>query len=495
MTYRIFFPLGVLLGAVSVFTLRLRQAAGPQRAEQYPLLGLVGEAVLVCDTVGTITYLNAAAQEWFGREGEAYTLLQYPSGQPVPPGQLPLTRALRTGKAGEGAGYLCVSPGGTRRVLEVSARTLPAGGAAAVFKDITELLETQSRKTEGERQADTLRRLCRRLAAAADPEGLVRSIADSALSLLQAEPSAPEKPRVRLYAYDASRKQLTRLASAPEDRPKRPRSQKSAQAPTFTFDAACPLLWGMYIAKEPFRGGGSEALGENPLDHFFSFPLLAGGMVIGHLSLLCEDPYAFNRPALRESLELLASLAALALAGPSQAAQSAHLAQQVNAIREVVGAVASRLDPGKLADLVGQHIRRVLDAEVCTLAVSDGERLRLLGEEYKDALLHPERHAPDDPAMTRGTAEKALRTDKSAQCLGDKNPALAEGIWSAFAGRSGRHSALSVPLPAGQGVLTVLRGGDTPFSDDQVRFMETLAALTATALPPTASATAGRTGS
>ncbi len=479
---RAIFWLGGFLGAVSVFAALSRQRTRPQAITFQPLLNLAGEAVVVCDAAGAIVSLNAVAQEWFGPDGSAARLC-YPSGQPVPPGQIPLTRALRTGKAADGAGYLCVSSGGVMRALDVSARPLENGGAAAVFRDITALHERQMRQTETERRDAVLRRLCQKLTAAIGPEELARGVAEAALALVQPLPQT----QVRLYAYHAERRELTRLASAPEDRPKRPRSQKASQTPTFPFDAGDAVLWPLYVAREPFRGQNIATLGEMPAASYLALPLIAGGAAIGHLSLSSSDPQAFAASMGEETLALLASLAALALAGPAQAAQATHLADQVAAVREVAGAVSEQWAAGALADLVARHARRVLGAEVCTVAVRNNKALRLLGEGYRDALSAPERYAADAPALTVGAAEKAARTRKPVSQSGLLNPALGSGPWRAFAGQSGRHSVLAVPLPGGVGALTVYRAGESPFSAEQTRFLETLAALTAAVMPPATS--------
>ena len=480
MVKRVFFWTGIVLGAVSGFTLSNRR-----RVETIsdplpdPLLGLIGEAVLVCDAAGTTTYLNAAATEWFGKGGAAAFQLRYPSGQPVPPGQVPLFRTLRTGKPSTGTGYLCTGPDGSTRTLEIKTRLQETGGAVAIFRDVTEESDTRDQAVEGERREEILRRLCRRLSSALSPNDLARSIAESAAALLADVPGA----QVRLYGYDPALKQMTRLASSPENRAKVVRSQNAPQAAVFPLDVTQPLLWRLYVERETFTGSAVEALGEEPAEAHLVLPLIAGGDAIGHLSLSGASADLLFAAALRESLSLLASVGALALAGPSQAAQTELLAAQVAALREIVRAVANRLEAGGLSDLVCLHTRRVLGADVCTIAVGVAENLRLLGRDYQDALLFPERHAPESPLLTRGEGEKAHRTGKTVQVAGRKNPSLEEGLWRVFAGQSGRHSVLSVPLPTGLGVVTVLRAGDAAFSDDQVRFMETLAALTAAALP------------
>ncbi len=487
MKKRVLFWVGVIVGAVSGFALSSRRSVIPaELGPADPLLGLVGEAVLVCDAAGVVTYLNAAATEWFGDDGAAAFHLRYPSGQTVPPGQVPLIRTLRTGKPGVGTGYGCTSPDGTERMLEVTTRLQTAGGAVAVFRDITEVSETRNQAAQGDRREEILRRLCRRLSAALSPDDLARSIVESAGALLRDKSEAS----VRLYSYDPSAKQITRLAALPESRAKLVRSQNAPQAASFPLDVTQVLLWSVYVGRESFTGAFVDALGEEPEAAHLALPLIAGGEVIGHLSLTSADPEALFASALRESLTLLASVAALALAGPSQAAQTETLAAQVTALREIVGAVAKRLGPGDVADLVGRHARRVLGAEVCILVLAEADKLRVLGRDYLDALLFPERYTADSAPLTQGESEKAQRTGKTVQTTGRKNPRMEDGPWRAFAGQSGRHSVLSVPLPTGLGVVTVLRAGETAFSEAQVRFMETLAALTAAALPAATTAAA-----
>ena len=480
MVKRVIFWAGVVLGAVSGFTLSKRQGVVlPADSLSDPLLGLIGEAVLVCDASGAVTYMNAAATEWFGAGGEAAFQLRYPSCQSVPPGQMPLIRTQRTGKPSTGSGYLCTGPNGAARILEISTRCQGRGGAVAIFRDITEESETRDQAAQEERREEILRRLCRRLSASLSPVDLARSITESASALLLDVPAA----QVRLYGYEAAAKQLTRLASSPVNRTKIVRSQNTPQTAVFPLDVTNPLLWKVYVEREAFTGSAVEALGEEPAEGHLALPLIAGGEVTGHLSLSGANSVVLFAPPLRESLSLLASIGALALAGPSQAAQTELLVAQVKALREIVGAVANRLEAAELSDLVSLHARRVLGADICTLALGEAEDLRLLGQDYRDALLFPERHAPESPILTRGEGKKAHRTGKTVHTAGKKNPSLENGLWRVFAGQSGRHSVLSVPLPTGLGVVTVLRAGEASFSDGQVRFMETLAALAAAALP------------
>jgi len=475
---RLWFWLGLLLGGGTAVASRRLWLKEPKKSQPDLLFSLTGDAVVICDASGAVLSANDTAQEWFG-EGLADLALCYPTGQPVPPGQVPLARALRTGKVVEGAGYLTTGQGGETRALEVSARPLPDGGATALFRDITALHQGAAQITAVQQRDEIIRHFCRRLTLAANPEELSRIIAESALALLEGVSGA----QARLYSYEEDSRQLIRLASAPEDRPKRPKSAKQAQPPQFPLDVSDPLVWQVYVGRQPFEGAASSVLGDDPQLFCLALPLLTGDTVLGHLSLIFQSENALHEAARRDSLVLLASVAALALAGPRQSAQAAHLAQQVHALRDVVSAVSEGRNAGTLADMVCGHVEEILGAELCTFAMLSDGRLELLGEHFKDALLFPEKFQTGDLEKFEPTMEKAVRTGKTVQNVAVANPGINNGLWRVFAGQSGCQTVVSIPLPAGQGVLSVYRVGETSFTDEKIRFLETLAALAATALP------------
>ncbi len=480
------FWLGLLLGGLASFGAR-RCWLLPRSSSLDPLLDLISDAVVLCDASGVVTDMNAAARALFGPDGAGLARLCYPSGQPVPPGQSPINRVLRTGKPAEGVGYRCVSAEGKAHVLDIQARLLSGGGAVVTVCDTTALAEGRAREATRGKREQVLRDLCCRLGAAPDAGEPAQALVQSALALTEGLPDV----RVRLYAYDSDAKRLTRLASAPDDRPKRPKSHRQAQRPMFPFDASSPLLWSLYVARQPTVGAD---LGDEAAGPAYALPLLVGGVALGHLSLTCPAADAFADADLRDALGLLASVAALTLAGPRQAAQAEHLAAQVDALRVVIGAVGERREQGALADLVTREVRRVTGAEVCTLALAGADGLRLVGAAYRDALLFPDRHAPDDPALMEEAMREAVKKGKTTRRTGLANPSFEAGVWRAFAGQSGRHSVVSVPMAAGQGALTTYAAGDGPLPDVQVKFLETLAALVSATLPE-ASPPAGRTDS
>ena len=256
------FWLGLLLGGAASYISRAfwRPTAVSKAAD--PLLDSVGEAIVVCDASGAVTYANAAALALLGPQAEGMGRLCYPSGQKVPLGQLPLTRALRSDKEVTGVGYLFTPANGVPLALDVSVKPLPNGGAAATLRDVTAIYEGKAREASVTSREQVLRDLCRRLNAASDAAQLGRAVVESALAIGGNLPGL----RVRLYTYDSESKSLTRLASAPEERTK----SRQRPSPIFPFHAQSPLLWAVYVERQPYLSAPDkqdtsywEALGES----------------------------------------------------------------------------------------------------------------------------------------------------------------------------------------------------------------------------------------
>ena len=451
MLNRLPFWLGLLLGAFAAFRLRL---LNPRLAPSTPtdFRDFVTDAFLVCDRAGTIREANAPAQALFG--SNRLPALRYPTGQRVPPGQHPLRRAASARETNSGC-YHQSAADGAERVFNITARPLPGGRAAAVFRDITVHREGEAREQAAQARQTVMQAVCRRLSLAPSAEAIGQAVAEETLRLLSAVPNV----QVRLYVFDPAADTLTCLASAPDDRPKRPKSAAEARPATVRFNAEVPEHWQMYVARKPSPVG---------------LPLVASGVAIGHLSVTSPASAVFEDPAVREALELIASLAALALAGPSASAQAAAYAAQAAAVREIAAALKG--EPGALADTVTAAVKRVTHAEVCTLSVPVGSKLRVLGDIYKDDLLFPQT-APDAPRLHSKAAQKARKTQKPVTYLGLPNPSLEAGPWRAFAGTAGCHSVIALPLAATRGVLSVYTDGASPLPDTQIKFLETVAAL------------------
>ena len=423
MLQRLLFWLGTALGGLAAFRSLAHPRAAPRDATRLP--GFAGEAVILCDSAGVIIRSSDAAVKLFGLECAGYYALRYPNGQAIPPGQLPLTRVLRSGAAVTSISCLLKLASGVC-VLDFTAQPLPGGGAAAVFRDTTALHECQIEGRQTQARHETLLRLTWRLRKAGSAPQIGQAVTEEVCTLLTDLPEA----QVRLYSYDRSRQTLTLLAAEPPIRPK-------SAAVSFPFDAVDPALWQLYLDRQP-----STLIlpGEPAAASTLALPLLSGGLAAGHLSLACSQKDAFDAPGLRETLEIAVSMAALALAVPQSAVEAVAGRLQVEAVREVAQAVASQAGPGRLADLAADHVQRVIGA-ACTLAIADGGKL---------------------PLPLDATTRKAWRTQKRVTSL----------------------AVTALPIGPKLGVMTVCMDGTLPPTDAQMKFLETLAALLSLGLKP-----------
>ncbi len=338
---------------------------------------------------------------------------------------------------------------------------------AAVFRDITALRTAEAQLQSQHTQQAALHRLGLRLGKLGTDEAIAAAVVEEARALLAGLPDV----QARLYTYSRAAQTITLLASAPQERPKPTQNRPAPH--TLPFDAADPALWQLYVARKPVSAEG-----------LLTLPLLSGGLAVGHLAFCSTAPDAFTGPGLRQSLETLTALAALALAIPAAVGRAGSGAQQAEALREIGRAVADGLALDRLADLTVRCVRRLTSAEACTVSVPIGETLSVLGTAYADDLLLPERTSPNAKVLHGKAVQKAWRTQKAVSLTGPANPISDAGVWRTLAGSGGRHTVLALPLSRRCGVLTVYTGGDAPVPQAQLTFLETVAALLSAGLRP-----------
>ncbi len=452
------FWLGLFLGTFAAFRLRLPKPR-PQPPSSTDFRDLIADALIVCDSTGTVTETNTAAQTLFG--ASCLSSLCYLTGQAVPPGQQPLRRAALSREAISGL-YRLTTADGTKRVLDVLTRPLPDGRTAAVFRDVTAQYDGEEQARAAQAQQEVLRTLCRRLGQSQTAAATAQAVAEETRRLLSAVPDV----QIRLYEFNPQTDTLTCLASVPEDRPKRPASAAQAQPLTVRFDAQVPEFWQMYVTRKPSPNG---------------LPLIAGGAAVGHLAVSSSAGSVVEDPALRETLELIALLAASALTGPSASAQTAALTAQAAAVREITRAVSSGREQSAVADLVTRQIKRLLSADICTVSLFTDGKLSVLGQAFIDDLVLPQTVATD-PRLHGKAVQKARRTQKMVVQTGIANPSFEDSPWRAYAGSTGQHTLTALPLADKRGVLTVYTPGDLPLPEPQIKFLETLAALVSLSL-------------
>jgi PAS domain S-box-containing protein len=148
-------------------------------AERTAVLGNIADGVIIADGDGRISFMNAAAARIHGAKhlgiasaewSSAYNLLTL-DGEPYPPGELPLARALQGTEAIRDAEWLIERPDGTRVHAQGSAAPVMAAdgqtmGAVLTLRDVTE-----QRRREAERE----RLLDERDAALAELKDVMRS--------------------------------------------------------------------------------------------------------------------------------------------------------------------------------------------------------------------------------------------------------------------------------------------------------------------------------
>ncbi|MBV9848308.1 MAG: SpoIIE family protein phosphatase [Armatimonadetes bacterium] len=494
-----------------------------QRANELDAtLRSLGDGVALCDDEGRLVSVNRAGQAILGGgpivPGERVEVwaarigLCYPSGQPVPPGAVPLTRVLRTALALEPEEYAVFTGDGERRLIELTATPVLASGplvaeiaedavmvtgAVAVFRDVTALRYSQQREAAANRRVETLVDISRRLNATQDLDEIHAIVTEGALALL---PGVPDG-RALLYDLDGETKTLRLRAMRPEAHPpRRPATLQDSRPFTLPFDATSPLLWQVYVSRQTMVGWGGKDAGPadslllrggvTSLPHPASaliLPLLARDTVSGHLALTSSASDAFDDPRLVDALTNLAALAVIARTNARLYGQMKQRVDELDALWTVGQATASKLEITEVVDTLTDRVRAVMGGEACTLALFERDggarRLRRQGTAWREwALAAPEECLCD--ACDQVTQEAALKGEPIS-LTGRRNPGFPLCHWRAFAGQSGEHSVLAVPLRSGDeilGALTVFARGTRPFAPDQVKLLGTLASLAVAAV-------------
>lgn len=138
-------------------------------AERDAILGQLGEGVIVTDPTGKIVFVNEAAKRLHGVEqlevgpddyASAYSLFTE-DGQPYPPEELPLARAVRNAETVTEARWRIRRPDGTNVLAVGNARPVdgPDGqriGAVLTLRDETARIQAEHRLTESEARFRTV---------------------------------------------------------------------------------------------------------------------------------------------------------------------------------------------------------------------------------------------------------------------------------------------------------------------------------------------------
>jgi len=483
-------------------------------------LDSVPDGVLLCQNTGQITF-NPAARALLGVSGTqvAFDLpadtLRYPSGQSVPPGALPWTRAALSRIPTDWTPYLVARDAHDLRPVEIAARPV-SSGAVAIVRDVSLQKNAAAWEAQARATQQALAEAARRLSRTPDFQTACQVATDAALALLP--PAVRPGARALLCTFDGQNQLLVLRAVSPDEGKKRPRRFADTLPPQFEFDAQSPLLWKVYLDRQIVASAAVDTdslfagAKERALLHFppgaahtvrsaLMLPLLPGAAASGHLLLTSPLPGAFP-PDTQNALALLAALSASALARAQSDALRHQQSDQFALLRQAALAAAARFENDTFADTVTRCAAAALGAVLCTLSLTDASDgpppqpghspLRLWGTPPPDLASPSPEHgsaAPRCPCVR--TTSTAVRRGQPSVQIAIPNPPLGECQWRAFGGQSGTHSALALPLRLDDkacGALTVFRQGSAPFSPQELALAETFAALASLALARLAAA-------
>ncbi len=173
---------------------------GIDSSDYQTILGQLAEGVIITDAVGTITFVNAAAEQLHGMKllgvgpddySTSYHLLTL-DGQPHPSHQLPLARAVLHGEVVDQAHWIIERADGSRIVATGSARPLVDGhgnryGAVLTLRDDSERLQAQEQMRKQAQILEILHRAGESMAGELDLKRLVQLITDAGVELTGAQ--------------------------------------------------------------------------------------------------------------------------------------------------------------------------------------------------------------------------------------------------------------------------------------------------------------------
>jgi len=472
-----------------------RRGVEAERKALYDVLSTLPMGVLVAEAPsGRTVYLNAAGAALGGQTLDELTVatveeytsrwrLFRPTGEPFPPDELPIARALR-GESTRDQEILLKLPEGAERTVLVSG--VPLRDAAGkvdrgmvAFYDLSERLRLEGQLLERTREAESA---ASEAALRAEESRALREIGRALVSEL-------EPDRVLQLAAGYARELLgARGASV---------CTVTADGEHFLVSPALGTLGGMDGRVFPLAGSvmervmrdgpivynhADEVLDTSPVRPMVRemgvrslvfAPLLAFGRTVGILNAVDRE-----RPFGAEDVRLLESLAdsaALAIHNAHAFAGERRRAEENRALLAAAEALTSTLDADEVMRRIVEVAAELSEADGAVLSLLEGERRERVRTAAAVGIMAPYSGATSDSARTltemivRGGEARVLSTSE----LDDSMPSRAK-----LAERGAEHQAV-VPVSAGdgvQGMLAVVRAADAgPFTADDLRVLSLLA--------------------
>jgi len=395
---------GRVVGALELIARQLRGAlerareggaAALERARSAALLDLLADGVMACDADGRITLFNRAMERFHGtavRSGvdpegwaRAYDLYRVDGVTPLPPGEMPLLRALR-GETLDDARFVIAAPGVRRRAVRASASPLrgpggtPAGALMIVHDDSERAAASAEAAAASERALRTFSLLLDHLADLALRVGEAerlddmwpafvdfaeRALGADELYVVRGDLLSGEAPPPLEVLYAAARAATGHHAGA----------VVGDSAALDVSPVAREAIAARRLSLE--RDYAQRALRpDTNMRSAAAVPLTLGSDVLGALEVRAERPFAFDDGA-AVALTMAATLAAIAI-------DHADMVDVERRSRVVAEAAARHFQQAFTANpaavaLVSLERRTVLDANPAMATLSGLPRAALIG--------------------------------------------------------------------------------------------------------------------
>jgi PAS domain S-box-containing protein len=484
----------LVAGAITVLAAGRRRAearAHAQREEMAVTLASIGDAVIVTDRAGRVTFMNTAAEHltgWTADEARGNALpavFGIVHEETRAPAESPAARVLRGNQvAALPAGSLLARRGGDERAIDGSAdpirdRSGDAVGVVLVFRDLTEQRVHErdqaavlAREQAARRDAAALSAVGQALVQSLDAESVGRHIAEGIRALLGGTVSV-------LWELDHATNLLVAVATSGSGSPFPPgtRIPQDEALAGFAVTEGRPvstpnILTDARLTLAPRTRALVEQSGHGSV---LAVPLAIGGRITGVLAVGDVTGRAFGAEEIRR-LQDFANQAAIALEKVRLFALETSRREQLEALATVQRDLSAELDLDRLLGLIVERAGRLFEGAGFAYLV-DEESQSLDGRVWGRA--EPESGAPF-PA-TGGMVATCAGTRRGL--LVNDYPAAAYALPGVV--RLGVRHAMAQPLVSRDrllGVLVVARRVDVPFRPEDLAGFEGLAVQAAVAL-------------
>ncbi len=484
----------LVAGAISVLAAGRHRAEGRlrgQREEMAATLASIGDAVIVTDRAGRVTFMNRAAERltgWAADEarGSAFqTVFVVVNEETRALVEIPAARVLQENQVvALPAGTLLVRRGGDECAIGGSADPIrdhasATVGVVLVFRDLTdrraidrEQAEVLAREQAARRDAAALSAVGRALVQSLDSESVGRHIAEGIRALLGGTVSV-------LWELEPASNRLVAVATSGSGRafPPGTRIRQDEALAGFAVREGRPVstpnvLTDPRLTLAPETRALVEQSGHGSV---LAVPLTIGGRVTGVLAVGDVTGRAFGAEEIRR-LQDFANQAAIALEKARLFALETSRREQLEALATVQRDLSAELDLDRLLGLIVERAGRLFDgAGFAYLFDEESQSLdaRLWGR------AEPESEAPF-PA--EGGMVASCAAARRGLLVNDYpgSPYALPGVV-----RLGVRHAMAQPLVSRDrllGVLVVARRVDVPFRTEDFAGFEGLAVQAAVAL-------------